>query len=77
VPPRIASSAEPVNGGMKTCRRKMIMSSPQRQAAEEIGQTERHIRRLPVKLKREGGQAVIYGGVESPALCGLTGRPAI
>jgi len=26
----------------------------QRQAAEEIGQTERHIRRLLVKLKREG-----------------------
>src|SRR5271168_748699 len=33
----------------------------QRQAAEEIGQTERHIRRLLVKLKREGDQAVIHG----------------
>jgi hypothetical protein len=33
----------------------------QRQAAEEIGQTERHIRRLLVKLKREGDQAVVHG----------------
>ncbi len=33
----------------------------QRQAAEEMGQTERHIRRLLVKLKREGDQAVIHG----------------
>jgi len=33
----------------------------QRQAAEEIGQTERHIRRLLVKLKREGDQAIIHG----------------
>ena len=32
-----------------------------RQAAEEIGQTERHIRRLLVKLKEGGGQAVIHG----------------
>jgi transposase len=34
----------------------------QRQAAEEIGQSERHIRRLLVKLKREGDQAVVHGG---------------
>src|ERR1035438_7985762 len=33
----------------------------QRQAADEIGQTERHIRRLLVELKREGDQAVIHG----------------
>lgn len=33
----------------------------QRQAAEEIGQTERHIRRLLVKLKREGDRAVVHG----------------
>ena len=33
----------------------------QRQAALEIRQTERHIRRLLVKLKREGDQAVIHG----------------
>jgi hypothetical protein len=33
----------------------------QRQAAEEIGQTERHIRRLLIKLKREGDQAVVHG----------------
>jgi hypothetical protein len=33
----------------------------QRQAALEIGQTERHIRRLLVKLKREGDQAVVHG----------------
>ena len=32
-----------------------------RQAAEEIGQTERHIRRLLVKLNREGDQAVVHG----------------
>ena len=33
----------------------------QRQAALEIGQTERHIRRLLVKLKKEGDQAVVHG----------------
>jgi hypothetical protein len=33
----------------------------QRQAAEEIGQSERHIRRLLVKLKRAGNQAIIHG----------------
>src|ERR1039457_1335736 len=32
----------------------------QRQAAEEIGQSERHIRRLLVKLKRAGNQAIIH-----------------
>jgi hypothetical protein len=32
----------------------------QRQAAEEIGQTERHIRRLLVKLKTQGDQAVVH-----------------
>ncbi len=38
-----------------------LFPPPQRQAAEEIGQTERHIRRLLVKLKREGDQAVVHG----------------
>ena len=33
----------------------------QRQAAEEMGQTERHIRRLLVKLRREGDPAVVHG----------------
>jgi len=32
----------------------------QRQAAEEMGQTERHIRRLLVKLRKEGDQAVVH-----------------
>ena len=32
----------------------------QRQAAEEIGQTERHIRRLLRKLKCQGDQGVIH-----------------
>lgn len=39
----------------------------QRQAAEEIGQSERHIRRLLAKLKREGDQAVVHA---------LRGRPS-
>jgi hypothetical protein len=33
----------------------------QRQAAEEIGQSERHIRRLLVKLKSEGDRAIMHG----------------
>lgn len=33
----------------------------QRQAAEEIGQSERHIRRLLVKLRSQGDQAVVHG----------------
>jgi hypothetical protein len=33
----------------------------QRQAAAEMGQSERHVRRLLVKLKREGDQAVVHG----------------
>jgi hypothetical protein len=33
----------------------------QRQAAEEMGQTERHIRRMLLKLKREGDRAVVHG----------------
>jgi hypothetical protein len=33
----------------------------QRQAAEEIGQSERHIRRMLVKLKSEGDAAVVHG----------------
>jgi len=32
----------------------------QRQAAEEIGQSERHIRRFLVKLRREGDQAAVH-----------------
>jgi hypothetical protein len=43
---------------LKKARKGLIT---QRQAAEEIGQTERHIRRLLVKLKREGDQAVVHG----------------
>jgi len=43
---------------LKKARKGLIT---QRQAAEEIGQTERHIRRLLVKQKREGDQAVIHG----------------
>ena len=39
----------------------------QRQAAEEIDQTERHIRRLLRKLKAKGDQAVIHA---------LRGRPS-
>jgi transposase len=39
----------------------------QRQAAEEIGQSERHIRRLLVKLKKDGDRAVVHG---------LRGRPS-
>jgi hypothetical protein len=33
----------------------------QRQASLEIGQTERHVRRLLAKLKKEGDQAVVHG----------------
>jgi hypothetical protein len=33
----------------------------QLQAAEEIGQTERHVRRMLVKLKSEGDRAVVHG----------------
>jgi transposase len=43
---------------LKKAKKRLIT---QRQAAEEIGQTERHIRRLLVKLKREGDQAVVDG----------------
>jgi transposase len=39
----------------------------QRQAAEEIGQSERHVRRLLVKLKEKGDRAVIHA---------LRGRPS-
>jgi transposase len=33
----------------------------QRQAAEEIGQSERHVRRLLKRLKQEGRQALVHG----------------
>src|SRR5512145_2349883 len=33
----------------------------QKQAARELGMTERHVRRLLVKLKGEGDKAVIHG----------------
>jgi len=33
----------------------------QRQAAEQLGQTERHVRRLLKKLKSEGDRAVMHG----------------
>jgi hypothetical protein len=41
---------------LKKAKKKLIT---QRQAAEELGQTERHIRRLLVKLGKEGDAAVI------------------
>src|ERR1017187_7944441 len=43
---------------LKKARKGLIT---QRQAAEEIGQTERYNRRLLVKLKKEGDQAVVHG----------------
>ena len=43
---------------LKKAQKKLIA---QEQAAEELGVTERHVRRLLVKLKKEGDQAVIHG----------------
>jgi transposase len=41
---------------LKKAKKKLIT---QRQAAEELGQTERHIRRLLVKLRKQGDAAVV------------------
>ena len=49
---------------LKKAKKRLIT---QRQAAEEIGQSERHIRRLLKKLKRQGDQAVVHA---------LRGRPS-
>ena len=42
---------------LKKAKKKLIT---QRQAAEEIGQTERHVRRLLVKLKKQGDAGVVH-----------------
>jgi hypothetical protein len=42
---------------LKKAKKKLIT---QRQAAEEIGQTERHVRRLLVKLRKKGDWAVVH-----------------
>jgi len=42
---------------LKKAKKKLIT---QRQAAEELGQTERHIRRLLVKLRKQGDGAVVH-----------------
>jgi hypothetical protein len=42
---------------LKKAKKKLIT---QRQAAEEIGQTERHVRRLLVKLRNKGDSAVVH-----------------
>ena len=42
---------------LKKAKRKLIT---QREAAEEIGQTERHVRRLLVKLRKKGDPAVVH-----------------
>jgi len=43
---------------LKKAKKKLIT---QRQAAEELGLTERHVRRLLVKLGKQGDSAVIHG----------------
>src|SRR4051812_34926612 len=43
---------------LKKAHKKLIT---QRQAAEELGVTERHVRRLLVRLKESGDRAVIHG----------------
>src|SRR6266404_3693546 len=42
---------------LKKAKRKLMT---QREAAEEIGQTERHVRRLLVKLRKKGDAAVVH-----------------
>lgn len=42
---------------LKKAKKKLIT---QRQAAEELGLTERHVRRLPRALKRRGDKAVVH-----------------
>jgi len=42
---------------LKKAKKKLIT---QRQAAEEMGQTERHVRRLLVKLRKKGDSAVVH-----------------
>jgi len=50
------SRARPA-GALKKAKRKLIT---QKQAAEEIGVTERQVRRLLRKLRRKGDRAVIH-----------------
>ena len=56
---------------LKKARKGLIT---QREAAAEIGQSERHVRRLLVKLKKEGDRAVVP---PQPAVCGFTFIAAI
>ena len=49
---------------LKKVQKKLIT---QRQAAEELGVTERHVRRMLVKLKKTGDRAIVHG---------LRGRPS-
>jgi hypothetical protein len=49
---------------LKKAKKKLIT---QRQAAEELGQTERHVRRLLVKLRKQGDAAVIHGRRGQPS----------
>lgn len=44
-------------GALKKAKKKPL---PQRQAAEELGLTERHIRRLLLKLRKQGDAAVTH-----------------
>ena len=43
---------------LKKTQKKLIT---QRQAAEELGVTERHVRRMLVKLKKTGDRAIVHG----------------
>src|SRR5215469_15689937 len=43
---------------LKKAKKKLIT---QKQAAEELGITERHVRRLPRELKRRGDKVVAHG----------------
>ena len=49
---------------LKKAKKKLIT---QRQAAEELGITERHVRRLLRALKRRGDKAVVHALRERPS----------
>ena len=49
---------------LKKVQKKLIT---QRQAAEELGVTERHVRRMLVRLKKAGDRSIVHG---------LRGRPS-
>jgi transposase len=49
---------------LKKAKKKLIT---QRQAAEELGQTERHVRRLLVKLRKQGDAAVVHARRGQPS----------